>query len=154
MNTLSFSWVPVDTILPLRHDVIIVGTDRPTDLFPGDTDPCTFHVAAYRQNQLIGCASFMRNSYQGADAFQLRGMAVDPDAQGQGIGRQLLEFALSGLVRMTGVQCFWCNARKTAVQFYKQNGWQIVSEEFMTPGVGPHYKMIFRGKIIKLDQRA
>ncbi len=38
----------------------------------------------------------------------------------------------------------WCNARVVAVPFYAKQGWEIVSEVFDIPTVGPHRAMLRR----------
>ena len=137
MNT---RFAGIDDILALREAVIIRGTGRAPD-FPGDADPGTRHVGVFENGACVGCATFMRNALAGRDAWQLRGMASAPDRRGAGIGRALLAFAERELP-LLGPGLFWCNARESAAPFYEKMGWRIVSERFIKPGVGPHFRMV------------
>ena len=65
--------------------------------------------------------------------------------RGQGLGNQLVNFALTYL-RGQKVNYVWCNARKKAVPFYHNTGFEIVSAEFDVPGIGPHYVMYVKLK--------
>ena len=73
-------------------------------------------------------------------AYQLRGMATLEKFRGQGLGNQLVNFAIVYL-RGQKANYMWCNARKTAVQFYLNTGFEIISAEFEVAGIGPHYVM-------------
>ena len=70
-------------------------------------------------------------------AWQLRGMAVVPGLQGEGIGSSLL----TAVHRDVG-EGLWCNARERAVPFYQRHGWIIVSEPFDVGTIGPHRRMV------------
>jgi len=77
-----------------------------------------------------------------AYAWQLRGMAVDPQRQGTGIGGQVLAAAID-LVRAAGASALWANARCTALPFYTSMGFQAVSEEFVYgPSELPHKRIL------------
>lgn len=129
----------IDEILPLRQAVIIAGTGRDSPYFPGDHDETTRHVGAFENGICIGCATFLKSEWEGQPAWKLRGMAVDPARQRQGIGRALLAFAESTEI---GISVVWCNARETAVGFYTKTGWSVASDRFDVPGIGWHYRMV------------
>ncbi len=130
----------LDAIIALRDAVIIQGTDRDSPRFPGDDDPGTRHVGAFDEGECVGCATFMRNGFEGCDAWQLRGMATAPERRNEGIGAAMLAFAECELPTL-GPRLFWCDARESAVPFYEKMGWSVVSERFEKPGVGPHFRM-------------
>jgi ribosomal protein S18 acetylase RimI-like enzyme len=74
-------------------------------------------------------------------AWQLRGMATTPERQGQGIGGRLVATALSELRRRGGA-IVWCDARTSAVGFYRRHGFTAEGEEFLHEESGiPHYRM-------------
>jgi ribosomal protein S18 acetylase RimI-like enzyme len=61
---------------------------------------------------------------------QFRKLAVAPEWQGQGIGSRLVEQA--GVVASdAGAQSLWCDARTSALAFYKKLGMQTEGEPFM-----------------------
>lgn len=132
--------LPDDTC-DLRSRVLRPG--RPLDecRYPDDTVPGAFHLGAFDGARLVGIASFSPENIDGThNAFRLRGMAVEPELQGRGIGAQIIGFALSHLASL-GCDVLWCNARTGAASFYRRLGFDTFSEEFDIPGIGPHYKM-------------
>ena len=131
---------------PLRHAVLRPGRPLSAGNFSGDDDPTTRHFGAYRDGVLLGVASVYRAELPekpGVPAVQLRGMAVEPDVRGSGIGRQLIHACVE-FSRDNGVGLLWCNARVTAVGFYRKLGFEIIGEEFEIPDVGPHFRMALR----------
>ena len=132
----------LDEILPLRQAVIIAGTDRDSPYFDGDETESARHFAALDGGRVIGCASCYRTEHGGEHAWQLRGMAVDPEYRGRGIGKALLAFVESTLRSESDIRVLWCNARERAAEFYAKQGWRRESGVFEIRGVGPHYRMV------------
>ena len=111
--------------------------------WPNDRLEGSFHLGVYLAERIICIGSFYPEKHpdlKGWKQFRLRGMATDPDSQGQGAGTQLMRFALDHL-KGQRVDLVWCNARLVAVPFYRSLGFQIAGEEFDIPGIGPHYMM-------------
>jgi len=128
----------LEEILALRHAVLRPGLPLDAARFDRDLDPATRHFAALVDGTVVGCVSAMRRSRDGADAWQVRGMATRRDLAGRGIGRALLAFATDVLRAEGGPRLLWCNARVTALRFWEHAGWRVVSGVFDIPGVGPH----------------
>ncbi|WGH75505.1 GNAT family N-acetyltransferase [Tenacibaculum tangerinum] len=112
--------------------------------FQGDEDNNTFHLGAFNKGKQVGIASFMKNSFGDFEGsqYQLRGMATLPEVRGMGAGKMLIEEA-KRILKTQGVEALWCNARKEAVGFYKNVGFQTIGEDFEVEKVGPHYKMYY-----------
>src|SRR5690606_27191793 len=102
--------VPPEAIYDLRMRVIIAGTGRATVVFDGDDDPSTRHYGWYAPD-LVCCASLMRNEWEGAPAYQVRGMATEPAAQRQGHGARFLAAIERDILAHETVRILWCNAR-------------------------------------------
>jgi len=132
--------VAVDLIVPLRHTVLRPNLPITAAHFDGDADSATVHVAALIEKQVIGCASWMLNAFQGEPAYQLRGMAVAEAERGAGIGQRLLNHS-EELLKHTPVTLRWCNARQVAIGFYERQGWTVCSALFDIPTAGPHVHM-------------
>jgi GNAT superfamily N-acetyltransferase len=129
-------------VLGVRRTVLRDGrTDVPAD-FPEDEGPHAIHVGARRpahaadgpappnDNPLIGVATlFPSPRPDDPDAWQLRGMAVLPEHQGQGIGGALLA-AGARLVKEAGGSQVWAHARNTALGFYERQGWKVVGDTY------------------------
>ncbi|GAB3903669.1 GNAT family N-acetyltransferase [Mucilaginibacter boryungensis] len=136
-------FIDAGAVLPIRNEVLREGRLTLDQCrFPGDDHQDAFHLGYYVGDELACIASFHPQNYEGYEgkAYQLRGMATIEKYRGQGIGNQLVNFAI---VYMRGqkVNYCWCNARKKAVPFYKALGFEIISPEFEVPGIGPHYVM-------------
>jgi predicted GNAT family N-acyltransferase len=135
------SFITVDEVLPLRNKVLRQGklTDEQCR-FATDSLPGAFHLGYFINGALVCVASFHPQSHGDflGEGYQLRGMATAEEFRGRGIGNQLLNF---GIVYLRGqkVNYLWCNARKKALPFYLNMGFEIISDEFEVPGIGPHY---------------
>jgi len=140
-------FIPLNAVLPLRNQVLRAGWGLTDDecQFQNDDAADTFHLGYYVNDQLTCVASFHKQQYEGfaGAGYQLRGMATLPQYQGKGYGNQLVNFAI---VYLRGQQAnyIWCNARKVAVRFYSNLGFEIISKEFDIPRIGPHYTMYLK----------
>ena len=67
-------------------------------------------------------------------------MATAKEFAGKGYGAKLIAFALIEL-NANNACYLWCNARTSAIEFYKKQGFVLNSAEFEIEGVGPHYEM-------------
>ena len=138
-------WVVVpaklEEIVDLRWMVLLPNSPRQAVIFPGDEAGTSLHLAAKRGPQVIGCLTLHQSQLDGAAAWQLRGMAVQQDCRGLGVGRSLLE-GLDALLRQRRATLgLWCNAQAAAVGFYRRMGWSVISGEFEIKPAGPHFKM-------------
>jgi ribosomal protein S18 acetylase RimI-like enzyme len=75
--------------------------------------------------------------------WRIRGMATKPGARRGGAGTRILQ-ALVEHARRQGAARVWCNARTPARSLYERAGFEVVSEEFEEPKIGPHYRMELR----------
>ncbi|MVN20636.1 GNAT family N-acetyltransferase [Mucilaginibacter arboris] len=139
-------FIPVEEILEVRNQVLREGKLKPDECrFPSDLNEGAFHLGNFGENQLLSIASFHPQNiepYTGK-GYQLRGMATVPGFQGKGYGNQILNFAIVYLRRQK-VNYLWCNARKKALNFYAGIGFEIISDEFDVPGIGPHHVMYLK----------
>jgi GNAT superfamily N-acetyltransferase len=132
-------------LVDLRHIVLRQGLPREEAMFAGDELPTSRHYGAFQGDRCVACATLHLNEWQGAPAWQLRGMATDPSVRGKGIGRALLAFMDRDLLADDApVRQLWCNARTPAAGFYQALGWTICSDVFDIPTAGPHYRMARR----------
>ena len=136
--------VPVEKIIPLRHEILRPGLPLEAASFDGDDEGSTYHFAAFAEgygSEPVCCVSYMNVAHQGRDAYQLRGMATKVVLQGCGLGKAVTEYAERIIEQETGIKQLWCNARKSAVPFYEKQNWLIASDEFEIEGVGRHFVM-------------
>ncbi len=142
MSARKVELVPAAVIRPLSHRVLRPGLPAGAASYAEDDLSDTLHVAAYDEaGEVVACATFFPEAYEGAPAWRLRGMASEPAVRGQGYGARAL---LRGTdeARARGARLLWCNARTSAVGFYTRHGWRTVGDEFDIEHVGPHYAMV------------
>lgn len=139
--TIEVRRAAADEVRALRLRVLRPGATLEPSAY--DLDPATVHVAAFDSGVVIGCVSVFPNAYEGVpDAWQLRGMAVDPDYQGQGIGRLVHDAAIEA-VKAADAPLVWAYGRVSALGFYQLLGWRAVGEEFAYgPAKLPHFTIL------------
>ncbi|WP_240665654.1 GNAT family N-acetyltransferase [Lutibacter sp. HS1-25] len=133
--------ISAEETYPIRLEVLRKNIPLPYQ-FDGDFDNDTFHLGAFKNEQLIAVSSYMKTSnnlFKG-NQFQLRGMATLEAFQGLGAGKLMMETAFEILVNLK-IDCLWCNARTNAVPFYKKLGMAIKGNSFDIKYVGLHYTM-------------
>ena len=125
----------------IRLDILRNGVNLPV-AFPGDTDPKTFHLGVFEQDELKGIASFMKtnNVLFDEEQYQLRGMATVREARGKGYGKLMLLKAFE-LLREKQVHVLWCNARAEALGFYSKLGFLQEGNMFEIKQIGMHYTL-------------
>lgn len=139
-------FISPDELLAIRNHVLRGGTLTLDECrFPTDIIEGAFHLGYFVEGELVSIASFSPQSYGAftGKGYQLRGMATVPQHTGKGFGTLMLNFAI---VYLQGQKAgyLWCNARKSALKFYMDNGFEIISDEFEVNIIGPHYVMYLK----------
>jgi GNAT superfamily N-acetyltransferase len=112
----------------------------------GDENPDAIHFAAVEDDAtVIGTCLILPRPYPARPdepgAWQLRGMATAPDRRNQGIGAAIVGAAIEAARQRDG-RLIWCDARTTAVPFYRAHGFATEGAEFLHAESGiPHYRM-------------
>jgi len=122
--------------LELRNEVLRkpIGLDlRLEDLSNEVND---FHIGAFKDTELVGCLILTPINEQ---EIKMRQVAVKDNLQGLGIGRKLVEHS-ERVAKENHYNKVILNARKTATEFYKRLGYNVVGGEFTEVGI-PHFKM-------------
>jgi len=133
----------------LRERVLLRAVGLDMDGFragwPGIEEQSDHFVAVTPQHRggtpidvVVGCAMLIP-----ADG-KLMQMAVDPQRQGEGIGRMLVAAVEARAFGELGITRLYCHARDVAVGFYQRLGWRVEGDEFTEVGV-PHHKMVLDG---------
>jgi predicted GNAT family N-acyltransferase len=68
-------------------------------------------------------------------AFHMRQVAVRQDLQGQGLGRELMDYAHAWVLDMSPVRQVYLHARSQVVGFYEATGYKIYGEAFWEVGL-------------------
>ncbi|MFZ1688729.1 MAG: GNAT family N-acetyltransferase [Flavobacteriales bacterium] len=140
---MRIAFIKANECWPLRHKVLRPHQSIEDCDYPNDRNPDSFHLGAFEGGRLVGIGSFYREKQEtlvGHIQWRLRGMAIDPDFRGTGVGRQLLRFGMDEL-KSKRADILWCQARESAEGFYAKLGFAIKGEPFTLEGIGVHYIM-------------
>jgi ribosomal protein S18 acetylase RimI-like enzyme len=121
MDVRSIRWVEA---LPIRHEVL--WPNKPLLFCKVDGDETAKHYGVYINDKLVSVASI----YMVGCVARLRKFATLVTFQGRGIGSKLIIHILNELIQ-NGAESFWCDARTTAVGFYKKFGMESQGAEFI-----------------------
>lgn len=138
--------VPVEDILFIRSAELREGRDFEQCRFEDDNGEGAVHLGLFNEGKIIGCVTILRKTndkFPIENQHQYRGMAVSKAYQGNAIGNLLLNNA-DRVVLNRGANFIWINARETALNFYRRNGYNVVGAPFDVPGIGKHYLMYKR----------
>jgi len=130
MEIRSISW---QQTIPLRHSVL--WPSKPPEFCHVDGDIDALHFGAYINEVLVCVASV----YLTLNKARLRKFATDTRYQNQGIGSSMLTYIIQSL-KSSAAECFWCDARESAVGFYSRFNMRKCSERFYKADL-PYYKM-------------
>ncbi|MCF7963225.1 MAG: GNAT family N-acetyltransferase [Pirellula sp.] len=135
----SFGRDELKHVHQLRYEILRkpLGLPASSAIFAGDEFESTIHILAKSSGLLIGCATIVPDEHE--KRVQLRGMAVDLDKQGIGIGKRILDAAKA--IAKQRDQLLWCNARFSAIGFYEHQGLHQSGPVFEIPGIGKHVVM-------------
>jgi predicted GNAT family N-acyltransferase len=76
-----------------------------------------------------------RDAILDTPAFHMRQVAVRQDLQGQGLGRELMDYAHAWVLDMSPVRQVYLHARSQVVGFYEATGYKIYGEAFWEVGL-------------------
>lgn len=122
-------WIRYRAVRALIYDVLYrdFGVPEESDwLHPAEYDT---HAVALCGFKIAGTARLLGDPAEGR--LQLRQVAVSPEFQGTGVGRQLVE-ALEEWAREHGASEIWLNARDSAFPFYERLGYAYDGELFVS----------------------
>lgn len=134
--------VSIEQIVPLRAKILRDGNIEKSN-FPHDNDETTFHLGIFENENIVSVASVYKENAKDTPGtgYRLRGMATEPEFQNKGYGSAVLNYLIEKVKGLNG-DYIWCNARSTAVNFYLKNNFEIISDEFEMPDIGPHFVMM------------
>ncbi|NQZ83779.1 MAG: GNAT family N-acetyltransferase [Colwellia sp.] len=125
MNIRSIQW---QDALPIRHKVL--WPNKPALFCKVDGDESASHYGVYIAGQLVCVASvYIKNN-----TARLRKFATLVEFQGDGFGTKLISHIINKL-KSSGIEYFWCDARKTAMGFYRKFKMLQQGGEFNKSGV-------------------
>lgn len=130
MEIRSITW---EQTIPLRHAVL--WPNKPPEYCHLKDDEDGLHFGAFTDGILVSVASV----YIHQNKARLRKFATDAKYQNQGIGSKMMVHIIKS-IKGPHVAYFWCDARETALEFYKRFGMRESSERFYKADVS-YFKM-------------
>ncbi len=141
----------------LREEVLLrpLGLDmaRFEAEFPGFESRLVHFVAVVDHptgRRVVGCGSVLPD-HPSPGAGRLMQMAVDPQRQGEGIGRQLVVAIESHAFGDLGLGELTCHAQEHAVPFYEKLGWRAEGAPIVEAGI-PHRRMVFAPDVVGREE--
>ena len=101
-----------------------------------DGEANDYHLVALQGSALVACLVL---SPQTNNSIKMRQVAVTPECQGQGLGKQLVTFS-EEFARNLGFELMVLNARANVVPFYERLGYEVVGDPFTEVTI-PHSHM-------------
>lgn len=119
--------------LPVRHEVLWPQRELAFCQVEGDEE--AWHFGGFVDGKLVSVASI----YPNRKACRLRKFATLAEYQGRGLGSALLTVAMDTAMQ-AGADYFWCDARESAVAFYRRFGMEPEGARFFKAHI-PYVKM-------------
>lgn len=136
--------VSVERVRPLRLEYLRPGRSTDAVEYKSDECPTCRHFAALDEaGAIVGVASMHADDRVagrppfGRPGMRLRGVAVQDDWRGRGVGNALVARMLECAVE-AGMDEAWANARTASRNFYGRNGFVEMSQPFDMPTLGEH----------------
>ena len=137
--------LPTADILDLRVRVLRKGTPYSHANYPEDVYPDVVNFCVVRNGSPVATSTWFSKECPespGVPAVQLKGMAVDDDLQGEGLGGLLIARGLDH-ARTVGARIVWALARDSALYFYEARGFRVVGDGFIDePTAMPHHIVV------------
>lgn len=128
----------VNRIIELRYKILRQPWDQPKDTSTDGLESSSYNAFIEDQNgKVIACGRLQENENK---IGQIRYMAVDNDQQGKGLGKLILT-SLESKAKEIGLRVIELQARENALQFYKNNNYQLKEKSFKLWDIIQHYLM-------------
>lgn len=111
----------------IRH--LAMYPEHPFDFVKLENDFEGVHFGLYLNHELTGVVSLFTEGTVG----QFRKLAVLPEAQGEGLGKQLMDYLID-YCHTQKLTKLWCNARVNAKEFYFKFGFVETDKTYTAAG--------------------
>ena len=137
VQQIEFATPEYDEMVRLRYDILRkpLGREFTEEQLAAEYTDALFGIYD-TQNHLLGCLIMTPKN---ADVVKMRQVAVAQNAQGRGIGGEMVR-AVEKWSKHKNFKIIELNARDVAVSFYKNLGYSVEGEPFEEVGI-PHSYM-------------
>jgi predicted GNAT family N-acyltransferase len=132
-------------VVMLRHDVLRKPLGLSISQEDIEDDKNQYIIISLDNEEVVGCLFIKIVSQENV---KFRQMAIAENDQHKGIGRAIISFA-ENFCQLNKYKIIELHARKTALEFYQKQNYQLIGEEFNEVGI-PHFKMLktFVGEVV------
>jgi GNAT superfamily N-acetyltransferase len=128
----NISWKPTykDILSEQQMDYMMELLYSANTLYQQITQEKHQFILAMDEERNIGFASYFVIDTNDLTAYKLQKLYINPDQQGKGIGKKLIDFIIAD-IKPKGAVSLELNVNRfnNATQFYKKIGFEIISEE-------------------------
>ena len=144
--TYKFSRITQEETWPLRAAVLWPEKEPgPSCRIPTDDLPETVHFGVQSDGEWVSIGSFVLETHPELPPsvhYRLRAMATHEAHRQRGVGRMLIEGAISALSEKN-CSVVWADARHVALGFYARLDWDVMGPTYEVPLRGPH-RLVWR----------
>ena len=123
----------------LRYEILRKPWGQPPGSERDDREETSIH-RMFIDKKTGNALAVGRLQFNSTHEAQIRYMAVADDLKGKGLGSQIIS-ALEDVARGRGIQRIILSARENALQFYKNNGYEIMIKTHLLFGEIQHWLM-------------
>jgi len=123
----------------LRYAVLRKPWEQPLGSERDEIEETSIHRMIVDEN-LGDALAVGRLQFNSTHEAQIRYMAVADEFQGKGLGSQIIS-VLENIAREQSIQWMILSARENALQFYKNNGYEIIEKTHLLFGEIQHWLM-------------
>jgi N-acetylglutamate synthase-like GNAT family acetyltransferase len=127
----------LNQIIDLRYRILREPWGKPIETVTDELEQSSINAYIEIKQKIVACARLQNN---GNGVGQIRYMAVEPDFQGKGLGKKLIQ-KLEEEAKIMQLNKLELQARENALEFYKNSGYQIAFSSFKLWDIIQHYLM-------------
>lgn len=145
----------MDEIIALRKKVLHPHGPVERVIYKSDALQGSAHFVLFHDGKIIGTGTVQpedESEKVSTSSWRIRGMAVDPEYQGQGLGQKIVAAIIQYVTAYVTddnaasddhppARLIWCNARVSALNLYQRFGFIAEPGEFIIPNSGPHRRL-------------
>ena len=138
---IEFKNVSLKEIRKLRKINLYSDNFRNLSNYKEDKYKKTQHYGIFKDNKLVSGLTLIETIKDSKEKnIQIRGMFTVKGEMKKGYGSMLIKNVIKKL-KQNKIKTIWCNARISALKFYKSNKFIEVGKEFNIPLIGTHKKL-------------
>jgi predicted GNAT family N-acyltransferase len=129
----------------LRHRILRPHEPKSFRAHPSDTAAGALHVGGFLNGRLIGIGSIAPESRGNATqltSWRIRGMAVEAEMRGNGVGGKILQALIGHASAQSLPAEIWLHGRANVKGFYERFGFTQEGDLFDQPNTGLHALMV------------